>query len=592
MQEEDGFPESTSSGKQQTSSQAAKGRQAANASPAAHPSGNSSAASQNTSSPPLGRRRSSSVSPSHGQSPTAAQASAPSPAAITQQQHGTPSAGPLQEAQAAAAAELRACTCGGGSMGASAQQSPSSSALLPPSSQPAGDQQAAAVSALAWPPAVPQAAHAAPAAGQPAALPGCTDLDDVLQQLLTDEELQSLQLEPCAWGPSPAPLEVRRRWRAAGRCGSRAPAVRLPQPPCRAWLHPAPALAPTASPCARLSRPLQPQLALAPVPVSSGALPLGPPPPQALGGGVPLDGLPADLLADIPFVPLPGEMRGAPCGSLPAHSGAAATWHMPSSSMAVDLPGWQHGTRLEQPPALPVAPAVLAATQAMLAPPSLVAAHAVQPLVGYGRPDAAPVSLASDATLTRVSLKVFECTPDQLAPSVRWELETMLQVSAWICRGGCRGWWPEVLQRACPRVLWLPSVSSGGPQSLASLGWRMARGGPGCAQACLRACAHPLRAPGACCCPPPLHLQTSLMEGCMRPGCTHLTLNALVRDDRLTQLKVGPSHTARGTGGAVGWGAPRCPMCTAGLGRRAYTAGSAATSAARPAGGFSPCGHA
>lgn len=95
--------------------------------------------------------------------------------------------------------------------------------------------------------------------------------------------------------------------------------------------------------------------------------------------------------------------------------------------------------------AMPGAPGMLAAAQGMLRPPGLVAAGLAPPLVGYGRGAAClPAQQPQLETMTRVSLKVFKCTPDQLLPAVRQELEELLQVC------------PLVLPQPAPSLPGLP----------------------------------------------------------------------------------------------------------------------------------------
>lgn len=139
-------------------------------------------------------------------------------------------------------------------------------------------------------------------------------------------------------------------------------------------------------------------------------------------------------------------------------------------------------------------------------------------------------------------MQVFNCTPDQLLPSVRAELEELMQVCVWVRRlvGGGRGeagrdpagrgtalvtrcgWaqlacrhsesrlcsavcaWHLVAERACPARASLPASSPSG--------------------------LHPALLPQA---------GGTLLEGCVRPGCTQLTVNALVTHQRIQELQVG-----------------------------------------------------
>lgn len=196
---------------------------------------------------------------------------------------------------------------------------------------------------------------------------------------------------------------------------------------------------------------LQPELAPTPL-----GRPLSVPLPQGAlgrqGGG--FDGIPPGLglLDDLPFVPLPEEMRNNASGSAySAHTGTP--WHLASSSsidMDFELPAWQCSEPLPAPPPLPriptplsmvpqvlppsVSPTVLATAQSMLVPPGGVAAGTAVPLVEYGQwaadsaASALPPGAAGATVLTRFSLKVFQCRPEELAPAVRQELNNMLQV--------------------------------------------------------------------------------------------------------------------------------------------------------------------
>ena len=111
---------------------------------------------------------------------------------------------------------------------------------------------------------------------------------------------------------------------------------------------------------------------------------------------------------------------------------------------------------------------------------------------------------------------MFNCTPDHLLPAVRQELEALLDVRA----AGA------LLCPACLPALHAPCLPSG----------------PSC-----RHTLHPCR---CWCCPLPaptaaapaplplLQVGETLLEGYIRPGCTQLTVNALMTQQRLQELKV------------------------------------------------------
>lgn len=80
----------------------------------------------------------------------------------------------------------------------------------------------------------------------------------------------------------------------------------------------------------------------------------------------------------------------------------------------------------QQPPAVP-----RLAPQASGTGPSVAAAPPQQ-----AAPQAAPY--ASDERLVRLSLKVFNCTPEQLLPLVRSELERLLEASPAMLEGYVR----------------------------------------------------------------------------------------------------------------------------------------------------------
>lgn len=300
------------------------------------------------------------------------------------------------------------------------------------------------------------------------------DLDSVLQQLLQDEELQGLQLDPLEMFMPQEHAEM---------------AIKT-EPHCismeRAASH-APTLDGGNTWATQQFVHADPQ------------------------SGVPaLADLPMELLDDIPLIPLPEEMgrssgsadaastagsgrSGATAVRTPSVSGGSDLRSLPQlgAAVAVDpMEMWQHqqwgmqslpaaDAHAQAPMLVPqhtlpsrsvpdtqgmghpmhsmpsgVSPSVLASVHSMLSVPGFMAGGNAAPLVGYSMHH-------STETIACLSLKVFNCTPDQLLPAVRQELETLLSVGQ------------------------------------------------------------------------------TLLEGCVRPGCTQLTLNALMTNQRIDELKAG-----------------------------------------------------
>ncbi|KAL4423948.1 hypothetical protein ABPG75_001249 [Micractinium tetrahymenae] len=307
-------------------------------------------------------------------------------------------------------------------------------------------------------PASPHPAHAlasAPTVQQPDA-----DLDTVLQQLLQDEDLQGLQLDP---------LEM--FMANGGQVAAKLQAVQA-VPPRPA---PAPVRAPAPAPVAARApvRVPAPRTSAAPGAV---AVSVAPAPPRLPWGSsqqqafpsIDLADIPMELLDDIAPLPVHGQLA-ASSAAASGRSGATVALTSSASRGSGDLGGlgpamgstsstpwlpaqqaqqaqqqaWRMAQRQQQapvaapPPALPsnssVAPGVLASAHGMLSAPGMVAAGQAAPLVGYG------MQASQEARkLTSLSLKVFNCTPDQLLPSVRAELEDLMQVGGTLLEGYVR----------------------------------------------------------------------------------------------------------------------------------------------------------
>eukprot|EP00887_Chlorella_sp_A99_P007360 scaffold2.g7360.t1 len=127
---------------------------------------------------------------------------------------------------------------------------------------------------------------------------------------------------------------------------------------------------------------------------------------------------------DLPLMPLPREVAAAAAPRPPPAPPVAPL--APALRCLAPSPPVATVVHVATPPALACLPPGASALQSAMAMVS--AGPCAVPLVAYTSPD----------TVMRVSLKVFNCTPDQLVPSVRSELESMLSMSQSMLEGYIR----------------------------------------------------------------------------------------------------------------------------------------------------------
>lgn len=128
--------------------------------------------------------------------------------------------------------------------------------------------------------------------------------------------------------------------------------------------------------------------------------------------------------------------------------------------------------------------------------------------------------LLTMAPLRHSALQVFSCTPDELLPAVRAELEGLLNVRACLPHACDAAMLPCVTAAARWLALTLAACVRCRLHAGAAVPQTSAEQGPPAARLAA------------------LQVGQTLLEGYIRPGCTQLTLNALMPQKRVAEVKV------------------------------------------------------